>query len=43
MLKVLFGSWVGIMSITTIVLTLVVLGYWVGYCVVNASKSRPGK
>jgi uncharacterized membrane protein YccC len=40
MLKVLFGSWVGIASIMTIVLTIVVVSYWVGYCVVNASRAK---
>ncbi|ACT49528.1 MULTISPECIES: DUF3149 domain-containing protein [Methylovorus] len=40
MLKVLFGSWVGIASIMTIVLTIVVVSYWVGYCVVNANRAK---
>ncbi|MCB5186960.1 DUF3149 domain-containing protein [Methylobacillus caricis] len=40
MLKVLFGSWVGIASISTIILTILVVTYWVGFCVINARKER---
>lgn len=40
MLKVLFGSWVGIASILTIVLTIVVISYWVGYCVIHANRAK---
>lgn len=40
MLKVLFGSWVGIMSITTIILTIVVVSFWLGYCIWNEEKTR---
>lgn len=31
MLKVLFGSWVGIASIVTIVLTIAVVSFWLAY------------
>lgn len=31
MLKVLFGSWVGIASISAIVLTIIAVSFWLGY------------
>ncbi len=40
MLKVLFGSWVGIASIGTIILTIIVISYWIGFCILNARKER---
>ncbi|MCB5184820.1 DUF3149 domain-containing protein [Methylobacillus gramineus] len=40
MLKVLFGSWVGIASISTIILTIIVMSYWVGFCILNARKEH---
>ncbi len=40
MLKVLFGSWVGIISITTIVLTIGAVSFWLGYCIWNEEKTR---
>lgn len=40
MLKVLFGSWVGIASIGTIILTIIVINYWIGFCILNARKER---
>lgn len=40
MLKVLFGSWVGIASLATILLTIAVASYWVGFCINNARKER---
>ncbi|MCB5191666.1 DUF3149 domain-containing protein [Methylobacillus arboreus] len=40
MLRVLFGSWVGIASISTIILTIAVISYWVGFCIINARKER---
>lgn len=40
MLKVLFGSWVGIISITAVILTIVVIAFWLGYCIWNEEKTR---
>ncbi|MPS49762.1 DUF3149 domain-containing protein [Methylobacillus sp.] len=40
MLNVLFGSWVGIASIGTIILTIIVISFWIGFCILNALKER---
>lgn len=40
MLKVLFGSWVGIISLTTVTLTIVAVVFWLGYCIWNEEKTR---
>lgn len=40
MLKVLFGSTVGIMSLATIILTVVVVCFWLGYCIWNEEKTK---
>jgi hypothetical protein len=40
MLKVLFGSWVGIISLATIVLTITAVSFWLGYCIWNEEKTR---
>jgi len=41
MLDVLFGSWVGIISLITIVLTISAVSFWLGYCIWNEEKTRP--
>ncbi|MDR2874896.1 MAG: DUF3149 domain-containing protein [Methylobacillus sp.] len=38
MLKVLFGSWVGIVSISTVVLTICVVSFWLGYLYVKSNS-----
>lgn len=40
MLKVLFGSWVGIISISTIIMTIAVVSYWIGFCIFQARKAQ---
>lgn len=40
MLKVLLGSTVGIMSLATIVLTIVVVCFWLGFCIYNEEKTK---
>lgn len=40
MLKVLFGSTVGIMSVVTISLTIVVISGWLLYFYIKQSKSE---
>lgn len=40
MLKVLFGSWVGIASLATVILTVAVVAFWLGYCIWNEEKTR---
>lgn len=41
MLKVLFGSWVGVASLSAIILTIVAVSFWLGYCIWNEEKTRP--
>ena len=40
MMKAMFGSWVGILSITTIILTIAVVCFWLGYCIWNEEKTK---
>jgi hypothetical protein len=40
MLKVLLGSTVGIMSLATVVLTVVVISFWLGYCIWNEEQTK---
>ncbi|HQR51253.1 MAG TPA: DUF3149 domain-containing protein [Methylophilaceae bacterium] len=40
MLKVLFGSWVGIASLTAVVLTIVAVSAVLGFCIWNEEKTR---
>lgn len=40
MLKVLFGSWVGVASLATVILTVCVVSFWLGYCIWNEEKTK---
>ncbi len=40
MLEVLLGSWGGILALSTVILSVVVISFWLGYCIWNEEKTR---